>query len=309
MMTNLTDRLFSRIIAITLTTLLLGCNQHHTQKKIFIIQLLPKETIHPDYGTENKKRDTSGIQFYNLNGKVFFHPILVAQRGLDYLKSYYSTKQSFLLDSAKMCAHHIIQNSIYNRGVLWYPYKFDFSLHNIAGETLKAPWYSAMAQGQALSLFVRIFEESTDSSYLSYADKTFNSFKTNTLSTPECVIFIDEYNDLWLEEYPMKEPTHALNGFNFAIYGIYDYYRIRPENKEVKNILNNSINTIYNNIELYRVKNDLSYYCLKHKVKDEYYHFVHVEQLTQLFNITHDSLFLKTAQVFLQDGNEYKKSK
>ncbi len=305
----LVDKLFSKRITVALIAILIGCNQHHTQKKTFTIHLLPKETIHPNYGTEEKPLDEKGIPIFNFNGNNIYHPVLIAQRGLDFIRTYYITQQAPLLDSAKHCADAIVQHAVDTQQSLFFPYEFDFALHGIEEETLKAPWYSAMAQGQALSLFVRLFEESKDSSYLNYADKTFNSFKINTLNTAECVIFIDKYNDLWFEEYPMKEPTHALNGFNFAIYGIYDYYRIHPENKEVKTILNKSINTVYNNIELYRVKNDLSYYCLKHKVQDEYYHSVHIEQLTQLFNITHDSLFLKTAQVFLQDGNKYKKNK
>ena len=36
--------------------------------------------------------------------------------------------------------------------------------------------------------------------------------------------FTDEHGNLWFEEYIVSPPTHILNGFMWAAWGVYDYF-------------------------------------------------------------------------------------
>ena len=76
----------------------------------------------------------------------------------------------------------------------------------------------------------------------------------------------------------------------FAIYGLYDYYRI-SKLLEVEQFLKGAITTIKVNAKKYRNENEASMYCLKHKLKHAGYHITVTNQLKMLFKITGDSYF------------------
>ena len=111
---------------------------------------------------------------------------------------------------------------------------------------------------------------------------------------------VDSNGNLWLEEYPRDLPALTLNGKNFAIFGVYDYYRVTKNTIALK-VLRAAITTIKTNIYKYRNENDLSWYCQKHRIKDSGYHLVHIEQLETLYKITDDTLFLKMSKKFKGD--------
>ena len=58
---------------------------------------------------------------------------------------------------------------------------------------------------------------------------------------------IDSNEDIWLEEYIVNPPTHILNGFIWGIWGVYDYWLLTND-KKIKNLFDNYINTIKNNL-------------------------------------------------------------
>jgi heparosan-N-sulfate-glucuronate 5-epimerase len=88
-------------------------------------------------------------------------------------------------------------------------------------DSLKAPWYSALAQGQGISVLVRAHKESSDARYLDSARAAFESFRRPI--TEGGIAFTDESGDLWFEEYIVSPPRHILNGFIWALWGVYDY--------------------------------------------------------------------------------------
>ena len=38
------------------------------------------------------------------------------------------------------------------------------------------------------------------------------------------VLFEDDENNLWIEEYLVDPPTHILNGFIWALWGVFDFW-------------------------------------------------------------------------------------
>ena len=53
----------------------------------------------------------------------------------------------------------------------------------------------------------------------------------------------DSNGNLWLEEFPSNPPSYVLNGFIYAIFGLYDLYRI-TKRKDVKNDIDDCILTL-----------------------------------------------------------------
>ncbi|KAG0726059.1 D-glucuronyl C5-epimerase B [Chionoecetes opilio] len=82
-------------------------------------------------------------------------------------------------------------------------------------------WYSAMAQGQAMSLLVRAAHHSGDPRYLRAAAGPQHS----SPSTPQTVSGVRTYfpgGSVWYEEYPTNPSLFVLNGFIYSLLGLYD---------------------------------------------------------------------------------------
>jgi len=100
--------------------------------------------------------------------------------------------------------------------------KYHFNLNDI-----RAPWISAMAQGEALSVLSRAYIIKPEHKYLRQALRAAKPLK----------IFIEDgglkskiegfYQ--FLEEHPAKKPPHTLNGFLYSIVGILDLMKFLPE--------------------------------------------------------------------------------
>ncbi|MPW26968.1 hypothetical protein GC105_14380 [Alkalibaculum sp. M08DMB] len=250
----------------------------------------------------NYNVDEEGIPIYKgSDGEPYYHPVVISQRIFPLIDGYVKTNDSEYLERAELFA-----NKLYDLGLkidekVFFPYTFDFALHGHQENTMKAPWYSGMAQGQALTVFSRLYNVTGNELYLQKAQETFNTFEpTYEVTQNPWVVLIDEEGYLWIEEYPHDGGTQALNGFIFAIYGVYDYYMITNDEK-AKEILQASINTIEEYIEDYRNEGEISYYCLDHKVKSDRYHMIHIEQLEMLYKFTGENYFNEMSNNFKSD--------
>lgn len=86
--------------------------------------------------------------------------------------------------------------------------------------SLEPGWYSAMAQGQAMSLLVRAYARSGRSEYLDSAVLALALFDVSSVDGGVVARFMDQY--IWYEEYPTIPPCFVLNGFMYALIGLYD---------------------------------------------------------------------------------------
>lgn len=249
--------------------------------------------------------DQDSLPLHDLNGSRSYHPVQLAQHALNVLDVYDSELDSSTLNYLHSIRQKLLEISVNQDSALYFPYSFDFSLHGCQEETMIAPWYSGMAQGQVLSFFCRMFSLTSDSTYFNDSKRVFKSFtQLKGEGFPTWVSCIDKHGNLWLEEYPRNLPCFTLNGKIFAIFGIYDFYLITRD-KRAKEMLQAALTTVKENLPKYRVVNEFSYYCLKHKnfnVQNEGYHFIHIEQLYLLEKITGDEYFGLMAENFVADA-------
>ncbi len=249
--------------------------------------------------------DADGIALHVRNGDTTYHPVVLAQKMIRYTNSYYLTQNQDFLDLADQYLNKLLELAHYTiDDVPFFTYQFDFELHGDYEQLMVAPWFSAMAQGQALSAIVDLYEFTHDEKYKLIADKVFESLKLRTKDSKYWVTVADMDEYLWLEEYPMDNFNYTLNGTVFAIYGVYDYYRINHTN-EVKTFLQGSITAIHDNILKFRNEGTYSNYCIKHAVPSKEYHKIHIELLQQLYRMTNDNYFNEVADLFIADFYDY----
>lgn len=243
--------------------------------------------------------DADSIPVYIYQGEAFYHPVFVSMYGINYVDGAVRTDNPRYLQQAEKIAAKLVEKANEKNDHFLFPYNFDFEYGK---DKLKAPWYSGMAQGRLLSLFSRLYQVTQKPIYLQWAENTFESFKLiKNQREEEWVGYIDLENYYWIEEYPADNPSHVLNGFIFAIYGLYDYY-ITTHNPESLKLLNAAITTVEHYIGQYRNPGNISFYDLKNKFLNENYHPIHIDQLNMLSKITGESYFKEMADLF---GNDY----
>jgi hypothetical protein len=250
---------------------------------------------------ENTPVDEQGVPVIRKGGKVYNHPVRLAHHAIQYVNSYQMTKNPEYLKMAEKLAGRLEEIGIREGNRLYFPYEFDIYLHSIPSEHLKPKWYSGMAQGQALSAFSRLYQVTGNKRYLERAEETFNSLvvlKSNDGSV--WVSMVDDRQYFWIEEYPMEAPTHVLNGYLYAILGLYDYYQVDKSDR-VKDVLQASLLTIHDHIDQYRVPGDLSKYCLKHPHQSPLYHKIHIQQLDVVYKMTGMKKFGEMKKTFETD--------
>lgn len=109
--------------------------------------------------------------------------------------------------------------------------------------------------------------------------------------------FTDGAGDLWFEEYIVSPPTHILNGFIWALWGVYDYALATKEN-DAHQLFARGTRTLVRNLERY----DLGFWSLYEQsgtrlpmVASAFYHRLHIVQLRIMHRLTGEELFVRAA--------------
>lgn len=249
------------------------------------------------YGRE---LDDTGLAIYyerNSDDVRTDHPVVYAQYGISALLEYERTGEQRWLDRAVRQAEQLETMRTERGDGWWYPYSFDWTYED---RTLTAPWWSGMAQGQALSLFTRLARTTGDERWVFAADHTWASFQQEPSATEPWSTFIDD-NHLWFEEYAGDQPPlMVLNGQIFAIFGLFDYWQF-TQDPEVAEYLDGGATTVLSIMPEIREPGDVSYYCVqdnfceRERWQDEKYHVIHSWQLNTLARITGDVSFSEWA--------------
>ena len=238
--------------------------------------------------------DGNGIPMLDYHGKIGLqhNPIAIAQWGLGNHSLFLETQRperrvSFLLASDWLC-QHLEQNEY---GLWVWNHHFDWEYRT----PLRAPWYSGLAQGQGISLLVRAYHETGVRSYRDAAERAFRSF-LNPVDRGG-VAFTDGSGDLWFEEYIVSPPTHILNGFIWAAWGVYDYF-LATGDTATQNLFASAAKTLHNNLRHY----DIGFWSLYEQsgtrlpmVASPFYHRLHIVQLRIMHLLTGEKLFAEFA--------------
>jgi len=238
--------------------------------------------------------DADGIPQLNYRGKIGLqhNPIAIAQWGLGNYNLFChgeseDRKKKFIAASDWLCAH-LERNPF---GCWVWNHNFDWEYRSM----LHAPWYSGLAQGQGVSLLLRAYRATGAASYLDAAEKAFGSFLKSTGDGG--VTFTDTRGNTWFEEYIVSPPTHILNGFIWAIWGVYDYF-LATESVTARNLFAQAALTLRENLARY----DLGFWSLYEQsgtllpmVASPFYHRLHVIQLRIMHRITGDEVFASYA--------------
>ncbi len=244
--------------------------------------------------------DEAGVRLVSVNGVAYDHPVAQAQFAIGLIASYQNSGEPAYLGRAEAQVQRLIDTAVLSRTAMYFPYPFGFNMHGNPADTMVAPWYSAMAQGQALSALVRLFEATGDPAYQDAAHLVFNSFANLRAADVPWTVFVDGSGYLWFEEYAKDPPDRTYNGHVFAIYGLWDYYRM-TQNPDALLLMQGGMSTVSHYFPSIRAASWVSRYCLAHGVQSGTYHEIHIGQALQLYGMTGAWEFGRQADLLFVD--------
>ena len=243
--------------------------------------------------------DAAGIPMLDYHGVIGlqYNPIAVAQWGLANYNRFCETGDEGRWQKTLKAADWLTANLEQNTHGLWvWNHHFDWDYR----DTLRAPWYSGLAQGQGVSLLLRVHARSEDEKYQRAADKAFVALTRPIVEGGVLFEILSENNEknLWIEEYLVDPPTHILNGFIWALWGVFDYWLAHAD-ASAKSIFDRGIETLVRNL----VRFDTGYWSLYEQsgtrlkmLASPFYHQLHIVQLRVMSKVTGDARFATVAE-------------
>ncbi|HMD15465.1 MAG TPA: D-glucuronyl C5-epimerase family protein [Terriglobales bacterium] len=244
--------------------------------------------------------DAVGIPMLDYHGAIGlqYNPIAIAQWGLANYNRFCATGDETRWQKTLKAADWLVASLEQNSHGLWvWNHHFDWEYR----DTLTAPWYSGLAQGQGVSLLLRAYAHARSRSedekyqYQSAAEKAFVAL-TKPIAEGG-VLLEDAEKNLWIEEYLVDPPTHILNGFMWALWGVFDYWLARAD-APARKVFDRGVETLIHNVDRF----DTGYWSLYEQsgtrlkmLASPFYHQLHIVQLRVMSKLTGDDRFAAVA--------------
>ncbi len=144
--------------------------------------------------------------------------------------------------------------------------------------------YSAMPLGEAVSGLVRAWHHTKKDLFIEAAKKAYELMLTPVEDGGTACYIGDE---LYLEEYPATEKNTVLNGWIFALFGVYDLFLATGDGRCLQ-AFNRSYRTLTQHMHVFD-SGYWSYYDEQQAMASPFYHNLHISQLEALYLVTGDS--------------------
>jgi len=241
--------------------------------------------------------DAEGVPLLDYRGRIGprYNPVAIAQYGLAQYNRFARTgnpeDRTRFLRQAQWLAHNLESNV---HGVPVWQHRFDWEYR----VTLRAPWYSGLAQGQGISLLVRAHRETGDETYSDAARAAFTAFGREVHDGG--VRHTDEQGGVWLEEYVLHPhpPTHILNGFMWALWGVWDY-GLATGDRHARELFERGTDTLASNLPRFDYRfwslYELGRVGFLKMLASPFYHRLHIVQLRVMHRLTGKQVFSEYA--------------
>jgi hypothetical protein len=160
------------------------------------------------------------------------------------------------------------------------------------GRNMPVPWVSCFSQGVALSIVLRAEQLFAGQGFLDSARKAVGLFR---VPVDEGGVLLRKEGLTFLEEYPEDPPSHVLNGFMTAVFGLHEYWRVTGE-AWVESLIAECVNTLRQILPRYETGEGIRYDLLTVNTVNADYYYFQVQQLRALWKITGDPCFEEWAK-------------
>lgn len=215
------------------------------------------------------------VSFVDTGEKIYF-PIEIFQYGLAAYDLFLETNDPVMLEKVISCADWAVENQKENGAWVTFAYQNE-----------DQP-YSSMAQGEAISLLIRAYKETSKTCYLDAIENAM-SFLCTSLQNGGVM---DDSNG----QVVFRECTFlplVLNGWIFSIWGIWDYC-VYFKNGRYEELLKRTLDSLEDLLPEF----DAGYwslYTIDGRICSPFYHKLHIAQLEAMNALTGDDIYLEYA--------------
>lgn len=222
----------------------------------------------------------------------------VAQAGLGYHERWAAGEGDRHLERALRLGRHLLAAQVVEPGPRFGGFAHDHPFHY--GADLARGWVSAMAQGEAASLFVRLG--------VATGDETFAVAALRALAPLDVPVEAGGVRGSlgglpFPEEYPTAPQSHVLNGAIFAMWGMHDV-GVALDSARWRARFDDHVAALAAAIGAWDVgywsRYDLFPFARVVNVASSFYHVLHVDQLTALGRIVEDERVRDAAARFAE---------
>lgn len=218
--------------------------------------------------------------------KKRYHPLAIARYGVMTYYRYLDTMDStyyhkcvnqinYFKDSSKI-------NVMFDGKGIGLPYNFNY-------KELKAPWYSGMTQGYAISFLLRYYILTKDESILPIIKKI--AFVLISPQKDGGTISTTKEGCTWIEEYPnSRRSKQVLNGFINGLIGLYEYCLFFDEDLKARQIFNEAYECLKKSLEFYDTPTWSYYNRSKSPLTNGYMRY-QIYEMKFLYELFQDPLF------------------
>lgn len=158
----------------------------------------------------------------------YYYPITIGQYALALFNEYVADKSEDRKKKFLAIADWFIENKMDDDklGTFWLTHvpKPEYKMFE--------PWKSAFTQSRAISVLLRAWQVTNEQKYFSTAANALIPF---TVDAKEGGVSSITKHGNFYEEYAAPEPTMVLDGHNFSLLGLFDFYRAVGEDVDSKN--------------------------------------------------------------------------
>jgi hypothetical protein len=248
------------------------------------------------WNARNVSVSDAGVVRALVGDRLWRHPVSAAQFGLASLREYHETGDPIWIVRAETALTDSMAGADASGRL---PYLFPW--RGADGVLQEQPAYSAMAQGQSLSLALRMFQLTADERWRQIADGLFETIAEVGTTNP-AVTFVDTDGYLWFEEFSIQCPGRVWNGHVVVIFAMADYYQLSGDARALE-LFDAGATTALAYMPFLRRDGEPSMYDISHAhgASLAYHHFM-IRELRFLGAMTGSSDFDRWADLMVDDA-------
>jgi heparosan-N-sulfate-glucuronate 5-epimerase len=221
-----------------------------------------------------------------------YNPITMAQYGLYCLQQFQRSQRPDYRQRAFACGDWLLKTAQPwpHDLMVW---RYDYSLYFYGPE---APWISAMAQAEGVSLLLRCHQLQPKKEWRKLAEDAIRALDISVADGGTRDRLAD--GSSWFEEYPTAPPSHVLNGHLFSLFGAIDMAQFTGRAVDQRRV-EDGLHSLETNWQQW----DCGFWTLydlhsTRRLASRMYQKVHIRCLQSLFRITGRLLFRQIAETW-----------
>jgi hypothetical protein len=216
--------------------------------------------------------DASGVPLCKCAGAYVHWPVTVAQKGLAHWDLW--------LESGRTAQAHWIAFHEIAQWLLRAQDDRGGWVHPVPFHPRALSRFSCMSQGEGVSILVRAFSQTGEEQYLQAARRALEVM-LEPVENGGTAVYLT--NQVVLEEYPSPDRAPVLNGWIFAIFGLYDY-ELATSDEEMSQALRITTRTLADWLPRFDCR-FWSRYDSAGMIASPFYHRLHIAQLDVLAQV------------------------